>query len=104
MSPGFYRANLAIAFAVGHDYNHARIDAFGLKRVQIECDQQIAGADKLARLNMAGEMAAAEFHGIDANVDQDFRASVTFQPQRVVGFKERLDAAINGERNLPPVG
>ena len=89
------------ALAIGDDHRrHEAAAPLRATRSRSKRQQQIAGTHAIAFAHVHLESLAAERHGVDAHVNQDFRAAGDAQRQRVARGGDRNDFAVAGSAQL----
>ena len=87
----FYRLSFVVG---GEDDGRNEARHFIGDGGEIDFHQFLPDGDALAFFDQHGEAFAAQFDGVDADMDEDFQAVVGFQSYRVAGGEDGGDAAV----------
>ena len=94
------RAQDPEAFAVGDDHRRDETAGPAPQQLQVEAQQHIAGAHAVALAHLRRKTLAAQGHGIDAHVHQDFRAAGRAQGNGMARGRDRNHLAVAGRAQL----
>ncbi|MCY1172249.1 hypothetical protein D9M73_123810 [compost metagenome] len=83
-----------IAFAFHQKNRRDHGCGFAHQQIEIEVDQGVARSDSVPGAHMWGEAAPAQPDRVDAEVDQDLRAVIGFDRQRMAGRLHADDAPV----------